>query len=200
MYMLTATGGQFSLELANPTQDISALDIAASLAKINRWTGHTCRLYSVAEHSLHVCQVMERDHGIRNAEALLCGLMHDAHEAYTGDIGTPQRCALDALTGGMVSLWEKRIQRQVLERFGLATAMTNWKDAVKRADLVVLATEARDLMPPSERRDGLLRMHGHGSLQIYLQDYDGMEWVDWRDAFVDRFAELREQMLQEAAA
>lgn len=193
MYMLTATGGQFSLELANPKQDISLLDIAASLAKINRWTGHTSRLYSVAEHSLHVCNAMEREHGIRNPVALLCGLMHDAHEAYTGDVGTPAKCVLDNLTGGMWSLFERRVQRQVLERWSLLEPAQEWHEQVKRADLHLLATEARDLMPTSERQQSILRQHGHGSLQLALGDYDGMDWTDWRDAFVERFGELRAQ-------
>lgn len=193
MYMLTATGGTFDLWLANPTHSIDVLDIAAALAKINRWGGHTTRLYSVAEHSLHVSTLMEREHGISNPEALLCGLMHDAHEAYTADLIRPAKEVLDALGRGCWQRWEAQVQRQVLERYGLAKPMRKWHDEVKRADNTMLLTEARDVMPPrGSDSQFMLPLGAEASVQLRLREYAGTDWQGWRDLFIERFAELRE--------
>lgn len=74
---------------------LHAFDLALPLSRINRFNGHTSRLYSVAEHSLHVVTIMERDLTVRDSGQLLAGLLHDAHEAIIGDVTTPvkQRCA-----------------------------------------------------------------------------------------------------------
>lgn len=82
------------IDLTNPdphTIDIG--DIGHALAHINRFTGHTCRPYSVAEHSLHVSAMLWRQHG-RAALALL-GLVHDASEAYLGDVSGPLKRTAD---------------------------------------------------------------------------------------------------------
>lgn len=189
-WMLTATGAEFDLELAAP-ETISTLDIAAALAKINRFQGHSNRLYSVAEHSLHVCNVMEREHGITNPIGLLCGLMHDAHEAYTGDMPTPAKQVLNDETHGGWARFEKRIQEQVMSRYSLGAAFRGWHPEVKRADLEMLATERRDLLPPVGPVWDVLE-YITPSRDIHLKDYEGMDWTDWRDAFLNRFAELFE--------
>lgn len=191
-YMLTTTGGTFDLWLANPAQDISLLDIAAALAKINRWGGHTSRLYSVAEHSVRTSLLMEREHAIGNPTALMCGLMHDAHEAYTGDMGTPHKDLLNIIGNNAWHRWEANIQAQVLQRFDLAGSMREWHTHVKRADVQMLATEARDLMAPSTRRDTLITEHGPCSRELHLTPAGPYTWADWREAFIDRFAELRQ--------
>lgn len=187
-WMLTATGAEFDLELAAP-ETISTLDIAAALAKINRFHGHTSRLYSVAEHSLHVSQMMEREHGITNPMGLLCGLMHDAHEAYTNDLSSPLKQVLDAQTNGGWKRFEQHLQHQVLARYSMVSAFNDWTEEVKRADLQMLATERRDLMPPTGPAWNILDQV-QTSREISLHDYAGMEWTDWRDAFLDRFGEL----------
>ena len=64
--------------------------IAHSLAQINRFTGHASRPYSVAEHSLLVCDIAERYFGL-DVHGQLAALLHDAHEAYTTDLSTPAK-------------------------------------------------------------------------------------------------------------
>lgn len=183
-WMLTRNGAAVDLRFMMPA-DISALDIAAALSKINRFVGHTSRLYSVAEHSLHVTQVMEREMGITDLAVLFAGLMHDAHEAYTGDLHSPMK----QIIGHVWEYHERRIQRQVLERFGALQAYTRHHDAIKLADITMLATERRDLMPAGGPQWESLE--GIDPLPEYrLQDFAGMEPDDWRDAFVERFGEL----------
>ena len=189
-WMLTATGAQFDLHLATP-ESISILDIAAALAKINRFGGHTSRLYSVAEHSLHVSSVMERELGIGSPWALLAGLLHDAHEAYTGDLPSPVKAALNARTDGGWRKFEDRIAAQVRGRFGLLAASAGWRGSVHQADLMMLATERAQLMPPiGPDWPALAGVPCSG--ELHLEDYGGMDWDDWRDAFLERFVELRE--------
>jgi hypothetical protein len=195
-WLLTATGAQFDLLHADPAS-ISVLDIAAALAKINRFNGHTSRPYSVAEHSLYVCQVMEREHGITNPTALMCGLMHDAHEAYTTDMPSPAKQAIDMLTGGGWRRFEAGVQAQVLLRFNLRDAMRVWQGLVHRADLVLLATERRDLLPPAGPAWEVLA-GVPTSREIKLTHPAGNNgWQEWRDLFIERFGELHEAIAHE---
>ena len=187
-WLLTATGQAFDLEfIAHDSIDIQ--DIAASLSKMNRFTGHTSRLYSVAEHSLLCAEILERDGGVRDRAVLLAALLHDAHEAYCGDIATPLKQRLDMLTAGAWSREEDRLQRHILHRFGIYGVYADHYHTIKHADLVALATERRDLMPPHPREWPVLAgVAPVGWLR--LQDRAHMRDTDWRQAFLDRFAAL----------
>src|ERR1700738_3596596 len=57
-------------------------DIAASLAKLNRFAGHTVREYSVAEHLLLGLDYLQPEHRLR-------WFAHDFSEAYLGDASGP---------------------------------------------------------------------------------------------------------------
>ena len=96
-WITTATGRDFPLA-GLPTLMQGAQpcieDIAHALAQINRFTGHAARPYSVAEHSLLVCDIV-RAKGL-NAHAQLLALLHDAHEAYCGDVASPTKSLLSA--------------------------------------------------------------------------------------------------------
>lgn len=82
----TVSGGY--IELLNPDpKDVKLGDIAHSLSLINRYGGHTATHYSVAEHSLGVSNMMLRSTG--DSRAALFGLLHDASEAYLGDVVRP---------------------------------------------------------------------------------------------------------------
>lgn len=183
-WMLTHTGAAVDLRHLEPST-LSALDIAHSLANTLRFNGHTVRPYSVAEHSLLVVEIMQREWGIFHQVALHAGLMHDAHEAYCGDLSSPMK----QLLGPIWQAEEDRIQRAVLQRFGLLRAFENWQHFIKQADFTALATERRDLMSPAgpkwESLNGV-----KPAAWVNLRDRDGMTADDWRTAFLDRMAEL----------
>lgn len=181
-WMITARGEQVDLRCIDPER-LRIEDVAHHLALSNRWTGATCRPYSVAEHSLLVDEILQREHGVTSPSVLLAGLLHDAHEAYTGDLSTPMK----AIIGDAWYTEERRIQVAVQRRFDLLTPSAAFAELIHRADLQALACEWRDLvgmahlMPPSlPAAPGWVR----------LQERAGMGWRDWQQAFLDRFAEL----------
>ena len=76
-WITTATGSEVSLRNPEPAS-ISLRTIAHHLSLINRFTGATCRPYSVAEHSLLVCEIAEREFQL-DAHGLLAALLLAAH-------------------------------------------------------------------------------------------------------------------------
>ncbi len=74
------------------TLDINIIDIAHSLSQLCRFTGHTRRFYSVADHCLLVSSMLP------TPKLMLAGLLHDASEAYFGDMSGPikRRSDMDA--------------------------------------------------------------------------------------------------------
>jgi 5'-deoxynucleotidase YfbR-like HD superfamily hydrolase len=189
-WMLTATGTAF--ELGRPRKDDVQLDdIAHHLALINRFNGATTRPYSVAEHSLLVAEIFERQLGMANPVARLAALMHDAHECYLGDITTPVKRHL----GEECHVLEASLERTVQERYGLRTAAAAYRHQIRDADLIALATERRDLMPPTHRAWAVLE--GIEPVEwINLNDQAQFTWQDWRRTFTDLFNELNYERVE----
>lgn len=130
-WILTRTSVRF--DLLNPTPDkVRPEDIAYALARICRFNGHTRCHYSVAEHSIRVAALVPVEHQ-------LAALLHDAPEAYIGDVSSPLKALLPEYRA-----IEQRIWSAICERFGIPTELPQ---CVKQADLTMLATERRDLMP-----------------------------------------------------
>ena len=64
-------------------------DIALSTSRMPRFAGHTRQWWTVLDHHLFVYAMMARD-GMPPS-VLLAGLLHDAHEALTGDVPTAMK-------------------------------------------------------------------------------------------------------------
>ena len=135
MSIIQTHTGKF-LDLFHPTPDmIDMEDIAHALAHLCRFTGHTKRFYSVAEHCVRMVQW-----GLPGPAALR--LMHDATEAYIGDVSTPLKTLLPNY--GVIEL---DIRNAIAERFGLERFhRRDCKEEVKEADRIMLAIERRDLL------------------------------------------------------
>lgn len=131
-WILTSTGVRF--DLFAPTPDMVRIeDIAHALALTNRFGGHTLFPYSVAQHSVLVSRHVP-------PEDALVGLLHDATEAYVGDMVRPLKRRMPDYVTVELQLWEV-----IRERFGLGPITA----AVKVADERALQTERRDVMPTS---------------------------------------------------
>lgn len=129
--ILTASGRHIDLLRPDPAL-IDINDIAHALSNLCRFTGHTREFYSVAEHSVRVSGLVPR-------ELALEALLHDAAEAYVGDVSSPLKAQLHEYRN-----IEFSIDQAIRQRFGLPAKQSR---EVKHADLVMLATERFDLMP-----------------------------------------------------
>ncbi len=131
-WIQTFTGRQF-FPLAPRVEDIDIIDIAHALAMKCRYTGHTKRFYSVAEHSCLVAYALPD-------EFKLWGLMHDAAEAYLPDVVRPIKHMLT----GFAEI-EARVERAIFDKFGLVGEIPV---EVHRVDAAILGDEKLALMGP----------------------------------------------------
>lgn len=134
-WMMLASGAPF-FPFAPEPGDIDIADIARALSHICRYGGHVRRFYSVAEHCCHVAAVAPD-------EFKLDALLHDAAEAYLGDIPRPIKKHPD-MDGWRAA--EAAVEAAVAARFGLATPMPL---AVKAIDDRIILDEWAALMPPT---------------------------------------------------
>lgn len=126
----TYTGKKF--DYSNPLPaSIDIRDIAHALSLVCRFGGHCRDFYSVAQHSVYVSQFVR-------ADLALIGLLHDAAEAYIGDMVSPLKRQIESF-----NVLEGRVFSAIASKLGIPASLP---DEVKAADIALLAAEARDLM------------------------------------------------------
>jgi 5'-deoxynucleotidase YfbR-like HD superfamily hydrolase len=125
-------GSGVKIDLVNPDiGTIQILDIANALSLICRFGGHLSRFYSVAQHSVLVAALAPKE---LKKEALL----HDAPEAYVGDVIKP----LKHLIGEPYAAIERRFEKLINRKFGLDTQKLI---AIKKYDIEALKLEHKAL-------------------------------------------------------
>jgi hypothetical protein len=141
-WVLTWTGAAF--EYDNPTE-IHVEDIAHHLSHVCRYGGATRFHYSVAQHSLHIAWALWRDH--QDPFLSLDGLLHDAAEAYVGDMPSPLKQKFPEFVE-----YEKRLDahiRAVLDFDGIPVPLRE-DPITKHYDMRILLDE-RSLLLPNAR-------------------------------------------------
>lgn len=183
-WTITASGQMMDMRTPRPAA-VMAGDIAHHLAQINRFNGAAVRPYSVAEHSLLVLEIVERMF-VTDVHGKLFALMHDAHEAYTQDVTTP---AKDEVEGWRV--FEGRFERIVRTAFALHTAALTHAEVTRKADLIALATERAQLLPPGGPQWEVLQgVEPVGWIDLMDRGRVGMSWLNWRQAWLDTYESL----------
>jgi hypothetical protein len=133
-WMLTYTGVAFYPFDPRP-DEIRLDDIAAGLSKICRFGGQTIRWYSVAEHCVHMAAHAP-------AGLQLDALMHDATEAYLGDMVRPIKVNMQRY-----QQIEWNLERAIAKRFGLKYPLPA---EIKKLDNAIIGDERTQVMaaPP----------------------------------------------------
>jgi 5'-deoxynucleotidase YfbR-like HD superfamily hydrolase len=151
-------------------------DIARALANQCRFGGHSRAFYSVAQHSVLVSRLVEERGG--DAEDVFAALMHDASEAYLGDMPHPLKHR--SPLGVAFKDAEEHLERAIRDRFAIRADVPE----IKRADRALLATERRAF---SAETWDWPELEGVEPLELDLE-----AWPPDRAAaeFAARFAEL----------
>ncbi|MDI9847334.1 hypothetical protein QM467_04575 [Rhodoblastus sp. 17X3] len=145
-----------AFDLLNPDPKlVDFKEIADQLSTIHRYAGAAEKPVSVARHTLIAFDAAQpQDRAVV--------LLHDAHEAYIGDLTTPAARALaarikrqsgtkaaESFELGLYSL-KLELDAVIYAAAGLAMPLPAQRARIKRADLIALRTERRDFLakPP----------------------------------------------------
>jgi hypothetical protein len=163
--------------------DFHIRDIAEGLSKESRYNGQTPLFYSVAQHSVLVSLAVAEEYAL---EALL----HDASEAYLKDL--PSVIKHHPLMQGYLTL-EGNFMKAIRERFKLPQTPS---PAIKMADALIVAAEARDLFrktPPISASFRFPKDHIFNQTIVALPPHRA------RKLFLDRFYDLQRARTAAAA-
>jgi hypothetical protein len=168
----TAKGLLFRFD--RPTPDMIDIDdIAGALSRIQRFGGHADRFISVAEHSVSVSTELLDGRGITDLR--LQGLMHDAAEAYVGDVVSPLKAMLPDFRRIEEAVWAA-----IAKRFSLPLELSSW---VKVADMAALKREAELLRPDTFPGEAT-------RASCWAYEYGWLAPSEAKSLFLKRFEEL----------
>lgn len=167
MLIETVSGKLVNVTNPNP-DDISINDIAWAISRLPRFAGHsiTETAYNVAQHSVYVAELLEEiltkslhdelPYDVRYAavnivaignikEVLLKALLHDAHEAYTGDIPSPVKRIPELRE--TIKLIEMKLDHAIRTKVDLPELTDSERLIIKYCDRLAQAIEGYQFMP-----------------------------------------------------
>jgi uncharacterized protein len=174
-YLQTVSGRWVNPFDPDPEQ-LDAGDIARALANLCRFGGHSRSFYSVAQHSVIVSRLVEERTG--DAQDAFAALMHDATEAYLGDMPHPLKHR--SPLGTAYKAAEDHLEQALRDRFGIKPDVPE----IKRVDKALLAAERRAF---SAERWHWPELEGVEPLDVELAAWPPDEAAR---AFAERYAEL----------
>jgi hypothetical protein len=146
-WMQTYTGRPFRFDDLSDLQ-LDIRDIARPLSRLPRFGGHTSHPISVAEHSVVVSQILRAWNQPNIVQ--LHGLMHDAHEAFTGDIVAPLKRFLHDTMNFDISSLQDSIQNAIHQAFNIPDLELEIQEVrIHNADLYACKLERNLVMKSS---------------------------------------------------
>lgn len=170
-WIQTFDGKKFFPHAPDP-QAINPRTIATVLSRTPRFGGHSKHFYSVAAHSMWVAERVPN-------HLKLPALLHDAHEAYSGfgDVLSPVKLQF-------VRDIECGINLAIAARFGFSADLFDHPE-IRQADMLALATEARDLMGPApDLWDSLPEPHPEPIRAMASREYVRMAYLNCLYAYL----------------
>lgn len=135
-----ANGSYFDIVNPNP-DEVDIQSIATALGNICRYGGHCGRFYSVAEHCVWAACLAWEDRC--SDDIIRAVLMHDAAEAYVGDMIRPLKQHITEY-----KVFEHRLMNAIGKRFSIDfDAQQQW---ITKYDLQMLKAEKKELWPQDE--------------------------------------------------
>lgn len=132
----TFTGRAVDVVNFTPEQ-VDLEDIVQSLSLICRYNGHIPSFYSVAEHSVRVAWYLKKQ--AAPLEVQLGGLLHDAAEAYVGDMIRPLKRHPE------VGTLHQRLEKRVSDAIGIALGGDLHSALVSEADMALYYWEVENI-------------------------------------------------------
>ncbi len=172
-FFIHTYSGKQCWPLDSRPDEIDLISIAHALACSTRFNGHTRSPYSIAQHSVLVSRYCD-------PSVALEGLMHDATEAYIGDIVLPVKCQFPQIEEAEKRLWEI-----IAGVFDLDPGP--FHPSIVHADKVVLATEARDLF---NEEAPWVRDLGVEPVEERIMPWD---WVYAQEQFIIQYLKLKDE-------
>jgi len=152
--------GVWFYPLAPRSEDVRHADIVQGLLHTCRYNGQLPRHLSVAEHSIKVAAITEhlldeearRGNFSRDAIPVAClhALLHDAHEAFTGDVIGPIKGAVMTAFGVPWKRVESAVQDAILTAYKIPALTAEGYAAIESADKWMLYCESIVLAPNSD--------------------------------------------------
>lgn len=170
---ITTASGKFFDILKPEEYEFDIEEIATSLSNICRYTGHVNRFYSVAEHSVLVSRLVPD-------RLRLAALLHDASEAYVGDVSSPLKKLLPEY-----KQIEVNVQKALAKSFGLEEDAFEHKD-IHEADKRMYWQE-RQSVADNGIRDKLWHQDLRATRKVEAM---GMNPNMARRMFIKRYREL----------
>lgn len=168
---ISTHSGKFFDILKPEEYEFNIEEIARALSNLCRYTGHTNAFYSVAEHSVLVSRLVPSD-------LALCGLLHDASEAFLGDVSSPLKKLLPEY-----QRIEDRVQDAIASHFNIPFPFPK---EVHEADKRMYWQERQEVANNGVR-DGLWHQNLRATRKVEAQ---GMAPHMARRMFMKRYKEI----------
>ena len=174
-FIITRSGARFFIN----EKDLSSVpidDLAHALSYNCRFNGHVNQMYSVAEHSVHVSNLVPK------ADALW-GLLHDLTESVIPDIPRPFK---HLITGFME--YEDEMMENMAKSYHLPWPMPK---SVKYIDKHIVAAEAKQLF---DKTPDWIDSYDKIDMKV-----EGWSPEEAKRRFLERYEELMKDHMKDAA-